>query len=507
MSIGRIYILSNFYIIIEFSVIIQFVLDIYKKIYKLLILIIYVIRLCLHCMYIFLTNDTLIPDVKKVRKRKTRPFKLGLSRPKHKKEIKMDNLENSPKSNTMNVLDEINASRETIDSISDLHLKRTVKKEITSVIETSIDTDCESVDKHQKTNESILDLVNKISIKHEKVLGAAEVYDFNKQFEPVAGPSRINQVNNSSNKTNYHSSDSYESTPEDGKGIISFYNMSKIFDITLEDNHKKEQMNNSMEICTEMQMDTSILEENNYERVTENVQDQIIKPLQNSNMKQEMDASTIKEIAQEGKEISSKVTNTEQKTNTVIITPKIRPPTKSYIINTLENYKIPKHKNPEPYFSNHKDVGEKVEIGQLVLKLQSQLARDQKPLEKVLNTTSIEEWRQLIFLQSNEMSEEAKPEMLKTLLAGNKHCILQPVKRSPLRSEVIKWLHSNKGTLVNKEEQTEISKNVDDLENSQAIGLNEDEINSSISLEAQDKVKTSLKLFLYTECSYSTGAL
>lgn len=357
-----------------------------------------------------------------------------------------------------------------------------------SVLESSIDADCKSVDKHQKTNESILDLVNKISIKHEKVLGAAETYDLNKKFEPVAGPSRINEVNDSTNETNDYLNDSYESTPEDGKGIISFYDMSKIFDISLEANLSKNQINHSLKICNEMDVDTSGLEENS-EFVTKTVKSEIIDHLEKPNVKQEMVVSTIEENRQEPKQMSSKIKNTQQKTNIVTITPKIRPPTKSYIIATLDNYKIPKHKNPEPYFSDHKDVGEKVEIGQLVLKLQSKLARDQKPLEKVLNTTSIEEWRQLIFLQSNEMSEDTKPEMLKTLLAGNKQCILQPVKRSPLRSEVIRWLHSNNEIVVDKVEQTKISKNIDDLENSQAIGLNEDEINSSISLEAQDKVK------------------
>lgn len=433
---------------------------------------------------------TLIPGVKKGRKRKTRPFKLGLSRPNNKKEKKSDHLaENSAKSDDMTDLDEINASRETIDNISDLHLKRTVKKEIPSVLESSIHTDGESVDRHQKPNDSILDLVNKISIKDEKVLGAAEAYDLNKQFEPVPGPSRINQVNDSTDNMNDYLSDSYESTPEDGKGIISFYNMSKIFDISLEDNQKKEQINHSMAICNEMRRDTIVLEENS-EFDTIKVKCEISDCSEKYNVKQEIVMSTVEKKQPEQIKISPKVTNAQQKPNAVIITPKIRPPTKSYIITTLDDYKIPKHKNPEPYFSDHKDVGEKVEIGQLVLKLQSKLARDQKPLDKVLNTTSIEEWRQLIFLQSNEMSEETKPEMLKTLLAGNKQCILQPVKKSPLRSEVIKWLHSSNETVVDKVEQTEISKNVDDLDNSQAIGLNEDDINSSISLEAQDKVKT-----------------
>lgn len=405
--------------------------------------------------------------------------------------------ENSLKTDDMNDLDEINASRETIDSISDLHLKKTIKKETPSVLESSIDTDCESIDKQQKGNESILDLVHNISAKHEKVLGAAESYDFNRQFIPVAGPSKMNQVKDSTNKINDYLSDSYESTPEDGKGIISFYDMSKIFDISVEDNEKREQINlkHSMEINNEMQVDMSVLEENNRECVPENEHDKIIK-IVNPCVKQEMDVSTIEENQEKQIEVLLKIKNTQQKTNTVIITPKIRPPTKSYIMTTLDNYKIPKHKNPEPYFSDHKHVGEKVEIGQLVLKLQSKLARDQKPLEKVLDTTSIEEWRQLMFLQSNEMGEDTKPEMLKTLLAGNKQCILQPVKKSPLRSEVIKWLHSNNKTQM-EVEQTKISKNVDDMENSQAIGLNEDEINSSISLEAQDKVKTEI-VSLYT---------
>lgn len=337
-------------------------------------------------------------------------------------------------------------------------------------------------------------MVNKISTKHKTVLGIAEAYDLNKQFEPVAGPSKINQVNDSTNKLNDSLNNSFESTPERGKGIVSFYDMSKIFDISVDDNQKEEQINNSLENCDEMHMDMSVMEENNCDCVSKYKQDEEIDCLENHNELERMDVSITEENQQDQKEMLPELTYIAQKTNKVIITPKIRAPTKSYIVTTLDKYNIPKHKNPEPYFSDHKHVGEKVEIGQLVLKLQSKLARDQKPLENVLNTTSIEEWRQLVFLQSNEINADTKPEILKSLLAGNKHCILQPVKRPPLRSEVVRWLRTNNGVVIDKMEQTEISKNVDDLENSQAIGLNEDEINNSISLEALDKVITNINL-------------
>ncbi|XP_049869672.1 DNA polymerase zeta catalytic subunit [Pectinophora gossypiella] len=423
--------------------------------------------------------------VKKVRKRKMRPFKLGLARPKSKKKVVVaeqevsTDLEIKPEDSD---LDEINASRDTIDSISDLHLKRTVKKEVHSVVENS-ETNV-SID-DDESNESIMDLVNKITVKHEHAkLEVAEKYDLENQLEAVAGPSKVN-IDTDINRTFTESlNNSYESTPEDNKGIVSFYDMSKMFDLSL-DEKKPDSMELSFENPIDINM--SIVEEQKI----------------NLETKSEFDFRDI---------LSSRRFSGPPQTNSPkILTPRIRPPSKAYVESLLHKYNIPKVKNPEPYYSDHKDVGDKVEVGQMVLKLQSQLAKDQKPLERVLDTTSIEEWRQLMFLQTNEMIEQsAKPDALKKILAGNRQCVLEPVKRPPTSNEVKKWVQNNQNKTQKeniKTDDTEISKNIDELDNSQAIGLNEDEINSSISLEANEKpeksgLNTSLQVSMQPDGSF-----
>ncbi|XP_022117950.2 DNA polymerase zeta catalytic subunit isoform X1 [Pieris rapae] len=347
--------------------------------------------------------------VKKVRKRKKLPLKLGLSRPKKKSKEE----ENKDHKTDLSESDEINESREIIDGVSDKHLKR--KTEETSNSQNHID------------ELSIINLVQKID--------AAASYDLKNNMHPVAGPSETvkNQV-----EFVRPLSDSYESSPEFNNEIESFYDQSKFFDLSLDDVNKVH--------------DDSVKKEDNTSEFKISV-------------------------------------NTNEVRN-IVITPKIRPPSKEHIINTLQRYSIPKHKNPQPYFSNHRDVGDKVEIGDRIIKTQSKLAQDQKPFEKILECTSIEEWRQLLFLQTNDMSDEnTKPDNLKTLLAGNKKCIMRPLKNPPIRSEVIRWYENQDVSHINEIDinKCEISKNIDEMDTSQAIGLNEEEINNSISLEEESK--------------------
>lgn len=74
--------------------------------------------------------------VKKVRKRKMRSFKLGLSRPKSMKKVSKDNPEDEIKVD-VSEMDEINVSRETMEDISDSHLRKAVKIEPESITESS----------------------------------------------------------------------------------------------------------------------------------------------------------------------------------------------------------------------------------------------------------------------------------------------------------------------------------------------------------------------------------
>ncbi|XP_048007668.1 DNA polymerase zeta catalytic subunit isoform X2 [Leguminivora glycinivorella] len=491
--------------------------------------------------------------VKKVRKRKMRPFKLGLSRPKSKKQVPEKNSQTN-KSSDISDIDEVDVSQETIDSISSVYIQRSVKNEVHSSLNNSFDLTSESEDtneviikkenitdhvdrvtnKHESNDvkypttsgfisvkkkkgdiikyditnkvdlklENITDLVEKVTTKHERStrktlgtrtnvkkevrllddsttsktvkkedvhgldisnehvsIGVAEMYDIKKRYEPVAGCSTVVKPADISQQSD---NESFLSSPEDDFGIQSFYNKSRFFDMSVE-------------------------EDKNFTSYIEDSQPKIEETesaITNTHLKTEMEVL----------DATEKSLNDSSST-TIVITPKIRPPTKNYILSSLESYKIPKVKNREPFFSDHKDSGDKVEIGLMVLKTHSKSAKDQKPFEKVLDVTSLDEWRQLLFLQTNEINEEnSKPETLQTLLAGNKHYVLEPIRKPPTKKQVEKWVEDQQNH--DKEEPQlevkETTKILDDLENSQAIGLNEDEFNQSISLESNDKDKSSL---------------
>ncbi|XP_063376973.1 DNA polymerase zeta catalytic subunit [Cydia fagiglandana] len=495
--------------------------------------------------------------VKKVRKRKMRPFKLGLSRPKSKKHVP-EKYPQTDKTSDVSDIDEVDVSQETIDSISNVYIQGTVKKELRNSLNSSKEITSDDEDTYEVIikKENITDLVEKVTSKHESTIrkspaisdfvsvknetksniyqdnianrvhveienitdlvenvttihdrstrkklgtvgivnkkkevrlfddrttsntvvkkenatdldlsnehvsiGVAEKYDIEKHYEPVAGCSTIVKPANISEQSD---NDSFLSSPEEDEfGIQSFYNKSRFFDMSVEDGKT---------IASYIE-DTQVKIEEIKLQVT------------NTHPKTEMEVLD-----------TAKSLNNSPSTN-VVITPKIRPPTKSYIIASLENYKIPKVKNHEPFFSDHKDSGDKVEIGHMVLKTHSKSAKDQKLLEKVLDVTSLDEWRHLLFLQTNEITEEtSKPEALQSLLAGNRHYVLEPIRKPPTKKQVEKWFkdqqyHDKEESKVVVKETTKI---LDDLENSQGIGLNEDEFNRSISLESSDKDKSSL---------------
>lgn len=374
-----------------------------------------------------------------------RPLQLGLSRPKSKKKItKKSKEENHSENANISQIDEINVSRDTIEDISSNHLRRAVRTDI-YVKEHSLEMPDEV--NFEVENMSIVELVNRVAEKNEaKVntgLNVADAYDAQNEYIPVAGPSLINK-----NKVVNIPDTDIDSTPEEKSGFMSFY-ASKMFDSSLEDESEKN-------------FDNEVIDENNYEILDQNMETRI-----------DDEKKSLKTVK--------------------IITPKIKPPTKDYIENTLEQYNIPKVIGTAPYYSDHKDVGDKVEIGQMLLKLQSKVARDQKPFEKVLDTTSLEEWRQLIFLQTNELSQESsKPEALKNLLAGNRNCILEPINKPPTSKQVIQWVKNNNITTNEKRETDDVSENIEDLDNSQALGLYYDVTETSLSLESEDKVSNSI---------------
>ncbi|RVE44019.1 hypothetical protein evm_011317 [Chilo suppressalis] len=366
--------------------------------------------------------------VKKVRKRKPRPLRLGLSKPKEKKNIRSnDTYTTDIADSNLDINNEINASRDTIDSISSFHLKKNIKTEPQSILEKSminnnLENGCEK---------SLFDLVNEVTVNND--LKAAEIYDKHNKYFPEPGTSTnfIVKAENSVDKLKDMSDDSSESSVHSESGIVSFYNTSKCLDISL---------NKSLE--TNLKKQKNISDEHSFNKRTE--------------------------------------------VDRIVITPKFKPPTRNYIISSLDKYNIPKIKSLCPFYSDPNDVGDRVELGHMLLKVQSKTARDQKPFDNVLSVTSIEEWRQLMFLQTNEMSDQCcKPDALKKLLSGNKHCVLQPIMKAPTTNQIKKSLENIDKTIQDSKSnlaQNEISNNFDELDNSQALGLH-DEINTTITPE------------------------
>ncbi|CAB3236740.1 unnamed protein product [Arctia plantaginis] len=405
--------------------------------------------------------------VKKVRKRKMRSFKLGLSRPKSKKKESKSVDTTSESTLDVSEVDEINVSRDTIEDISDLHLKRAVKIETESILKKC---------KHSNSGNvtSKVTLVKELTENCDDLpLNAAKIYDLERNIEPAAGPSNWS-INDTLRQKFDDSINDIDSSPECNKlGIMSFYDTSKVFDLSLENDsdihYNSDKYGNVSNHCSPVDIDIKATSE----------------------IKMEINTTT-EEMNNENKRNGTLIDYNYSK----ILTPRMKPPTKSYVMSTLHEYNIPKTKNPKPYYSDHKDVGDKVEIGQIVLKVNSKLSRDQKPFEKVLDATNIEEWRHLIFLQTNNMSQEsANPDSLKLILAGNKKNILEPLTKPPTKKEIMKWLEQrNNVTKDETDNNVDISTNIDDLENSQALGLAE--INNSMSLETDDKDKNNLNTSL-----------
>lgn len=283
-------------------------------------------------------------------------------------------------------------------------------------------------------NISFTDLVNEKSLQLEKLdkmkPNVSELYDIEHNNKAVAGPSHVRENNYCNNTLNL--SLNSESSVENSPDIKSFYNISKIFD----------------------------------ESITEKEG-----PI--------------------GRENCVKIKSENNKS--VILTPKIRPPSKKYIVSSLEKYKIPQIRHPQPYYTDFKDVGDKLEIGQMILKLRSKAARDQKPFDSNLGITTIEEWRMLMFMQNNDSEGEVTdPSQLRTLLAGNRQCVLEPIMKAPNGLEVRKWLEmKDLEQSQNDKKCNEKSVNLDELDNSQAIGLDEHAIDNSIGSDSGDKNKSS----------------
>lgn len=135
----------------------------------------------------------------------------------------------------------------------------------------------------------------------------------------------------------------------------------------------------------------------------------------------------------------------------IILCPKISPPTLFDILSTMEAYDIPKQRNPVPFYSDPKDIGAQIEIGQIILKLKGKQIKDLKEFESDLpNIENLIQQRKRIFLHSNITQNDPDLESLECGLTTARSCVLIPVIKPPSAGEVKDWLHTLKSKNENQ---------------------------------------------------------
>lgn len=121
----------------------------------------------------------------------------------------------------------------------------------------------------------------------------------------------------------------------------------------------------------------------------------------------------------------------------IIITPKINPPSATDVESSLSEYNIPEASTEKPFYSNFNDVTTKMDIGHNVLKIPGKTVADVEEFDTCTGFTGIENWRKNMFTGS----ELSKSNLRKTL-AGFSECVITPSTLPPSKQEVIKWLKS-----------------------------------------------------------------
>lgn len=135
----------------------------------------------------------------------------------------------------------------------------------------------------------------------------------------------------------------------------------------------------------------------------------------------------------------------------ILITPKLKAPTRAEFISTMEQYNIPFINNQQPFYSDYNDVTGNVEIGNRVLKLSSNSIADLPEFETVFE--GLREKRIKTLQKLYPELKLTKSEISQLVL---KHCekrdvFVTPVKKPPTRKEVETWLENRVEEIVIKE--------------------------------------------------------
>ena len=158
----------------------------------------------------------------------------------------------------------------------------------------------------------------------------------------------------------------------------------------------------------------------------------------------------------------SKISTEQNKS--ITIRPKFNPPSRERILETMETYGIPKHRNLEPFFSEETDVSKQKELAQKMLKVPGKGFKN-LPIfaSAVEDLTGIVRWRKMKINQFNPSLSRLNDFKAKVALAGKDRVIIAPLIQPPTQKDVRNWLRARKYLERKKkrdEEAEEIERNL-----------------------------------------------
>lgn len=142
----------------------------------------------------------------------------------------------------------------------------------------------------------------------------------------------------------------------------------------------------------------------------------------------------------------------KEKEKRMVLVPMLHPPLYNEVQSAMHEHNIPLCIHQQPFYSNAKDVGNQIEVGQIILKIKSKTLASLKPFQSdVTNSNSLEVWREHMFLANNITQDNLNVKDLAGLLASNRSCVLTPVMRPPSAQEVKDWLKASETRNLKKE--------------------------------------------------------
>lgn len=171
-------------------------------------------------------------------------------------------------------------------------------------------------------------------------------------------------------------------------------------------------------------------------------------------------------------------TETEESNNRVTIIPKFKPPSRERVLETMEEYGIPKFRNEEPFFSDSTDVPKQKEVAHKILKVPGKgvefLPQFVSSLEEV---TGIGRWRKMWLNEFHPPLARTKEPTVKMALASAEKVLITPIALPPTQKQVKDWMRArdylNKKKVVSEDRKieakeravTEVQNKVDHDEN------------------------------------------